>query len=68
MDFTLQFDGARSFYDSRPEDGVSAALDGGTEVMVFVYSFAVGGAGGRVVDFPRALNPVGNPDYCKRLT
>ncbi|KAF5349059.1 hypothetical protein D9757_012189 [Collybiopsis confluens] len=48
---------------------VSAALDGGTEVMVFVYSFAVGGAGGRVVDFPNwALNPVGNPDYCKRLT
>ncbi|KAJ4480874.1 OPT oligopeptide transporter [Lentinula aciculospora] len=48
---------------------LSAALDGGTEVMVFVYSFAVGGAGGRVVDFPNwALNPVGNPDYCKRLT
>ncbi|KAJ3727433.1 OPT oligopeptide transporter [Lentinula raphanica] len=48
---------------------LSAALDGGTEVMVFVYSFAVGGAGGRVVNFPNwALNPVGNPDYCKRLT
>ncbi|KAJ7597691.1 OPT oligopeptide transporter [Mycena floridula] len=48
---------------------MSAALDGGTEVMVFVYSFAVGGAGGRVVNFPTwALNPVGNPDYCKRLT
>jgi len=68
---------------------MSAALDGGTEVMVFVYSFAVstiyaqvfcvlncllfvskvGGAGGRVVDFPHwALNPEGNPDYCKRLT
>ncbi|KAJ3717209.1 OPT oligopeptide transporter [Lentinula guzmanii] len=48
---------------------LSAALDGGTEVMVFVYSFAVGGAGGRVIDFPNwALNPAGNPDYCKRLT
>jgi len=48
---------------------MSAALDGGTEVMVFVYSFAVGGAGGRVVNFPNwALNPTGNPDYCKRLT
>jgi hypothetical protein len=47
----------------------SAALDGGTEVMVFVFSFAVGGAGGKVVPFPTwALNPVGNPDYCKRLT
>ncbi|KAK0471706.1 OPT oligopeptide transporter [Armillaria novae-zelandiae] len=31
---------------------MSAALDGGTEVMVFVYSFVVGGAGGRVVNFP----------------
>lgn len=48
---------------------MSAALDGGTEVMVFVYSFAVGGAGGRVVDMPKwALNPEGNPDYCMRLT
>ncbi|KAK0208764.1 OPT oligopeptide transporter [Desarmillaria ectypa] len=48
---------------------MSAALDGGTEVMVFVYSFAVGGAGGRIVNFPKwALNPAGNPDYCKRLT
>ncbi|KAF5366856.1 hypothetical protein D9758_006513 [Tetrapyrgos nigripes] len=48
---------------------MSAALDGGTEVMVFVYSFAVGGAGGRTINFPNwALNPAGNPDYCKRLT
>ncbi|KAF9494717.1 OPT oligopeptide transporter [Pleurotus eryngii] len=39
---------------------ISAALDGGTQVMVFV---------GNVVDFPRwALNPTGNPDYCLRLT
>ncbi|KAI3614519.1 oligopeptide transporter [Moniliophthora roreri] len=48
---------------------MSAALDGGTEVMVFVFSFAVGGAGGKVIPFPTwALNPEGNPDYCKRLT
>ena len=31
---------------------MSAALDGGTQVMVFVFSFAVGGAGGKVVNFP----------------
>ncbi|KAJ2936025.1 hypothetical protein H1R20_g1069, partial [Candolleomyces eurysporus] len=48
---------------------LSAALDGGTQVMVFVFTFAVGGGSGKVVDMPRwALNPIGNPDYCKRLT
>ncbi|KIK05428.1 hypothetical protein K443DRAFT_641227 [Laccaria amethystina LaAM-08-1] len=48
---------------------LSAALDGGTAVMVFVYTFAVGGGSGKVVPFPTwALNPNGNPDYCKRLT
>ncbi|KAJ7361567.1 OPT oligopeptide transporter [Mycena albidolilacea] len=48
---------------------LSAALDGGTEVMTFVYSFAVGGAGGKTTTFPTwALNPIGNPDYCQRLT
>ncbi|KAF8234949.1 peptide transporter MTD1 [Tricholoma matsutake] len=48
---------------------LSAALDGGTQVMVFVYTFAVGGGSGTVVNMPNwALNPVGNPDYCKRLT
>ncbi|KAJ6503361.1 OPT oligopeptide transporter [Mycena vitilis] len=48
---------------------MSAALDGGTEVMTFVYSFAVGGAGGKTTAFPTwALNPVGNPDHCQRLT
>ncbi|KAF7311079.1 OPT oligopeptide transporter [Mycena chlorophos] len=47
----------------------SAALDGGTEVMTFIYSFAVGGAGGKTTMFPNwALNPTGNPDYCARLT
>ncbi|KAH8101838.1 peptide transporter MTD1 [Cristinia sonorae] len=51
---------------------MSAGLDGGTQVMVFVYSFAVGGGSGKVINFPIwALNPdpsVKNPDYCKRLT
>ncbi|KAJ7446480.1 OPT oligopeptide transporter [Mycena galericulata] len=48
---------------------MSAALDGGTEVMTFVYSFAVGGAGGKTTVFPTwALNPAGNPDHCMRLT
>lgn len=48
---------------------LSAALDGGTAVMVFVYTFAVGGGSGKVVPFPTwTLNPTGNPDYCKRLT
>ncbi|TFK37217.1 peptide transporter MTD1 [Crucibulum laeve] len=48
---------------------LSAALDGGTQVMVFVFTFAVGGGSGRVVDMPNwALNPRGNPDYCQRLT
>ncbi|KAG6813540.1 hypothetical protein H0H93_013345 [Arthromyces matolae] len=48
---------------------LSAALDGGTQVMVFVFTFAVGGGSGRVINMPIwALNPAGNPDYCKRLT
>ncbi|KAJ8079375.1 hypothetical protein PM082_021880 [Marasmius tenuissimus] len=48
---------------------MSAALDGGTQVMVFVFTFAVGGGSGKVTPFPTwALNPEGNPDYCLRLT
>ncbi|KAJ7760820.1 peptide transporter MTD1 [Mycena maculata] len=48
---------------------LSAALDGGTQVMVFVFTFAVGGGSGKVSNMPNwALNPVGNPDYCMRLT
>ena len=48
---------------------MSAALDGGTQVMVFVFTFAVGGGSGKVIDMPNwALNPKGNPDYCMRLT
>ncbi|KAJ7574141.1 OPT oligopeptide transporter [Mycena floridula] len=48
---------------------LSAALDGGTSVMIFVYTFAVGGGSGKVIPFPTwALNPEGNPDYCLRLS
>lgn len=48
---------------------LSAALDGGTQVMVFVFTFAVGGGSGKTVNFPNwALNPTGNPDYRERLT
>jgi len=48
---------------------LSAALDGGTQVMVFVFTFAISGGAGKVQTMPTwALNPVGNPDYCKRLT
>ncbi|KAF9031336.1 peptide transporter MTD1 [Hymenopellis radicata] len=48
---------------------LSAALDGGTQVMVFVFTFAVGGGSGTVINMPNwALNPKGNPDYCQRLT
>ncbi|KAF9002895.1 peptide transporter MTD1 [Cyathus striatus] len=48
---------------------LSAALDGGTQVMVFVFTFAVGGGSGKVINMPNwALNPTGNPDYCLRLT
>ncbi|PCH42585.1 OPT oligopeptide transporter [Wolfiporia cocos MD-104 SS10] len=43
-----------------------AAVDGGAQLFVFIFSFTVGGAGGLTVDFPTwALNPVGNADYCK---
>ncbi|KAE9392770.1 OPT superfamily oligopeptide transporter [Gymnopus androsaceus JB14] len=48
---------------------LSAALDGGTQVMVFVFTFALAGGSGKVINFPNwALNPVGNPDYCLRAT
>ncbi|KAF5348950.1 hypothetical protein D9758_014208 [Tetrapyrgos nigripes] len=48
---------------------LSAALDGGTSIMIFVWTFAVGGGSGTEHPFPNwALNPKGNPDYCLRLT
>lgn len=46
---------------------VSAAMDGGTQVLVFVFTFAVFGGSGKAVDFPTwAGNPSGthNIDYC----
>ncbi|KAI3604772.1 oligopeptide transporter [Moniliophthora roreri] len=47
---------------------MSAALDGGTSIMIFIWTFAVGGASGVERPFPHwALNPKGNPDYCLRL-
>ncbi|KAL6306111.1 OPT oligopeptide transporter [Sparassis latifolia] len=43
-----------------------AAVDGGAQIFVFIFSFALGGAGGNQTPFPTwALNPVGNADYCK---
>ncbi|GAA5995294.1 hypothetical protein JCM5350_002071 [Sporobolomyces pararoseus] len=47
----------------------SAGLDGGTQFMAFIASFALFGAAGSAVTMPEwALNPSGNYDYCKRLT
>jgi hypothetical protein len=49
---------------------VSAALDGGTQVIVFILSFAVFGGGGTAVDFPIWAGNNGgfgmnkNIDYC----
>lgn len=49
---------------------VSAALDGGTQVIVFILSFAVFGASGKEVDFPLWAGNNGgtgngfNTDYC----
>ncbi|KZT11109.1 OPT oligopeptide transporter [Laetiporus sulphureus 93-53] len=43
-----------------------AAVDGGAQIFVFIFSFALAGAGGVTVAFPTwALNPIGNADYCK---
>ncbi|TFY64780.1 hypothetical protein EVJ58_g2402 [Rhodofomes roseus] len=43
-----------------------AAVDGGAQIFVFIFSFALAGAGGVTVNFPNwALNPEGNADYCK---
>jgi OPT oligopeptide transporter protein len=44
---------------------VSAALDGGTQVMVFIATFAVFGGSGKGVPFPEwAGNHPNNLDYC----
>ncbi|GAA6063037.1 hypothetical protein JCM10212_001016 [Sporobolomyces blumeae] len=50
---------------------MSAGLDGGTQFMSFIASFALFGAAGTEVTMPHwALNPgpKKNFDYCKRLT
>ncbi|KAJ8581552.1 OPT superfamily oligopeptide transporter [Rhizopogon salebrosus TDB-379] len=48
---------------------VGAALDGGTQVMVFILSFAVQGAGGTSHLFPAwwGANQGGNYDHCAML-
>ncbi|KAF8833285.1 OPT superfamily oligopeptide transporter [Paxillus ammoniavirescens] len=48
---------------------VGAALDGGTQVMVFILSFAVQGAAGTAHLFPAwwGANQNGNYDHCMRL-
>lgn len=44
---------------------VSAALDGGTQVMVFILTFAVAGGSGVAHPMPNwAGYPEGNIDYC----
>ncbi|GAA5965378.1 hypothetical protein JCM8115_002013 [Rhodotorula mucilaginosa] len=48
---------------------VSAGLDGGTQLFVFIATFALFGAAGSAQTMPNwALNPTGNYDYCMRLT
>jgi len=50
--------------------GRGAALDGGTQVVVFILSFAVLGAGGVSHLFPAwwGANQGGNYDRCAMLT
>ena len=44
---------------------VSAGLDAGVQISVFIISMSVLGAAGEAVAFPNwALYPEGNPDYC----
>lgn len=44
---------------------LGAALDGGSQIVIFILSFAVFGASGKNVPFPTWWgNPVGNPDHC----
>ncbi|KDE06510.1 hypothetical protein MVLG_03161 [Microbotryum lychnidis-dioicae p1A1 Lamole] len=47
---------------------LAAALDGGTDFMVFISTFAVNGGAGKQYTFPTwALNPKGHYDYCAPL-
>jgi len=45
---------------------MSAALDGGSQVMVFILTFAVQGGSGNAVIFPKywGNNAGGNFDFC----
>jgi OPT family oligopeptide transporter len=44
---------------------IGAALDGGSQIIIFILSFAVFGASGKNVPFPTYWgNPAGNPDHC----
>ncbi|KAI1092316.1 OPT peptide transporter Mtd1 [Rostrohypoxylon terebratum] len=44
---------------------IGAALDGGSQLVIFVLSFAVFGASGKAYPFPTWWgNPSGNPDHC----
>ncbi|KAI1377096.1 OPT peptide transporter Mtd1 [Hypoxylon crocopeplum] len=44
---------------------IGAALDGGSQLVIFILSFAVFGASGKAYPFPTWWgNPSGNPDHC----
>lgn len=44
---------------------IGAALDGGSQLVIFILSFAVFGASGTAYPFPTWWgNPSGNPDHC----
>jgi hypothetical protein len=45
---------------------LSAGMDGGTQVINFLLTFTVFGAGGKMIPFPSywANNQEGNLDYC----
>lgn len=44
---------------------IGAALDGGSQIVIFILSFAVFGASGQNHPFPTWWgNPTGNPDHC----
>lgn len=44
---------------------IGAALDGGSQLVIFLLSFAVYGASGKAHPFPTWWgNPTGNPDHC----
>lgn len=44
---------------------IGAAMDGGSQIVIFILSFAVFGASSSAVPFPTWWgNPSGNPDHC----